>query len=140
MFKETDLDEFINKMFESGSKSSDNDIKTGLKNFRKYLDDTNMCSGEYLQKLDKIIECSDELVSLKSKINSLDVTSLIETSQPTAKKELPKQKKINRMPSYQPSSNNHRSHYVYDQSSSCYGSSPTYSSSCGGGGSTYRGC
>ena len=76
MFDEAQLNEFINRMFYN-AKNSNHDIKEGLKTFRKYLEETSMCTSEYLKKIDKIIECSDELIALKTKIGSIDVTTLI---------------------------------------------------------------
>ena len=39
MFDEEQLNEFINRMFENAN-STDNSVKEGLTNFRKYLKDT----------------------------------------------------------------------------------------------------
>jgi hypothetical protein len=139
MFNVENLNEFVNKMFDNGIKSN-NDVKIGLTNFRKYLEDTSMCDNEYLEILDKIIECSEELLALKRKITNLDVVLFIETS--INKDNLvasPKQKKVG--------TKKNRSVIT---SSSCMGSSVTssrcgtspsyssYSSSCGGGSYTSR--
>lgn len=139
MFDEKQLNEFINKIFNNAVESRNNNtsIKEGLATFRKYLDETNMCTSEYLEKLDKIILCSNELLALKVKVTSLDVTSIIEsTPKPTSKPnnlsnypDQSKEKKKSLQPSYNPTGN-HRQHYVEE----------TYSSSCGGGRTTYRGC
>ena len=59
MFSEEQLNEFVNKMFENASNSTNNNAKEGLSTFRKYLGETNMCSPEYLKKLDKKIELGD---------------------------------------------------------------------------------
>jgi len=158
MFKNTDLDEFVNKMFESATNNKESDVKGGLTTFKKYLEETSMCSPEYLTKLQKIIDCSEELLALKSKASLVDVTTLfkIEPEVVYRKEEQPKQKKkekkIEKQPSYTPSGN-HRQHYVHESSNACGGSTPSYSSGCGGsstptyssacGGSptiVYRGC
>lgn len=140
MFNEKELNEFVNRMFENATTSNNNSAKQGLETFRKYLGETNMCSPEYLKKLDKIIACSDELLALKDKIGTIDVTSIIKTEPEKTPSAKEPQKSIGKMPSYQPSTNNHRSHYVESASSSCGGSSSSYSSSCGGPTPTYRGC
>lgn len=143
MFSEKELNEFVNRMFDNAVNNSNDGVKEGLKTFRKYLGETKMCSLEYLKKLDKIIECSSELLALKAKVDSIDVTSIIKTEpeKTPKKKEQPPQKTKGTWPSYQANSNNHRSHYVEPfSSSSCGGSTPSYSSSCGGSSPTYRGC
>ena len=140
MFNVDNLNEFVNKMFDNGIKSN-NDVKVGLTNFRKYLMETSMCDNEYLEILDKIIECSEEILALKRKITNLDVVSFVEDS---INKEnmvaLPKQKKVGT-----------KKNRPIITSNSCMGSSvtssrcgssspsyPTYSSSCGGGSYTSR--
>lgn len=140
MFSEEQLNEFVNRMFDNASKSTNNSAKEGLTTFRKYLGETNMCSSEYLRKLDKIIACSDELLALKAKVGTIDVTSIIKTEPEKTPKAKTPQKTIGSWPTYKPSSNNHRSHYVEPASSSCGGSSLSYSSSCGGSTPSYRGC
>lgn len=125
MFNEKELNEFVNRMFDN-AKTNNDSVRTGLETFRKYLDETNMCSPEYLKKLDKIIECAPELQALKVKVDTLDVASFIEIESKKTPKEKPKQKTIGQMPSYTPSTNNHRSHYVEDSSGSCGGGRPTY--------------
>ena len=77
MFEVENLNEFINKMFTNAIKSR-SDVKEGLVNFRKYLKETSMCDDEYLRVLDKIIECSHELLELKKKMNNLDVVFFVE--------------------------------------------------------------
>ena len=127
MFDEAQLNEFINRMFYN-AKNSNHDIKEALETFRKYLEETSMCTPEYLKKLDKIIECSDELTALKTKIGLIDVTTLIPGEPVVIKRTAPAshQKKIGSMPK----SNSTRKR---EASYTCSGSnSPSYSSSCGG--------
>ena len=117
MFEEEQLNEFINRMFENAN-STNTSVKEGLSNFRKYLKETAMCEDTYIKKLDKIIECSTELLALKRKISTIDVTTLIpddNTKNKPAQKKLGTNKQRNNTPSY---------------SSTCGTSS--YSDSCGG--------
>ena len=139
MFNVDNLNEFVNKMLDNGIKSN-SDVKVGLTNFRKYLAETAMCDNEYLEILDKIIECSEEILALKRKITNLDVVSFIEDS---INKEnmvaTPKQKKVGT-----------KKNRPVITSNSCMGSSITssrcgvspsyssYSDSCGGGSYTSR--
>jgi len=154
MFDEKQLDEFINKMFDNSVNDINNTVKESLTNFKTYLEETEMCTPEYLKKLDKIIDCSDEFLSLKLKLGNIDITSFVETEKKTPAPHKPgpnriKQKKLGEMPTPSPN-NNHRSHYVNDDSSS-YSSGcanrtrsnalkETYSSGCGCSSTTYRSC
>jgi len=135
MFNENDLNEFVNKMIENACKSSNkSNLKTGLSDFKKYLAETKMCSQEYLQKLDKIVKCSDELVSLKMKMGDLDIMTLFNNEEKAAVK----QKKISTKSNNRASSNSCTgSSYT---SSSCGGDSPAYSSVCGGSSSYSNRC
>ncbi len=133
MFSEKELNEFVNRMFDNAS-TNNSDAKEGLQTFRKYLETTKMCSNEYLKKLDKIIECSSELIALKSKIGTLDVTSIIKTEPEKTPRQKPRQKSLG---TYQPSSSCMNS---TSSSSRCGNSSPSYSDSCGGGSSYTNRC
>ena len=83
--QEEQLNEFVNRMFLNATNINAN-VKEGLSNFRKYLKETKMCEESYLKKLDKIIECSSEILALKSKIGNIDVTTLIpQEEKPTVK-------------------------------------------------------
>lgn len=134
MFQEKDLNEFINMMFENAINTK-SDVKEGLVTCRKYLSDTSMCDDEYLRILDKIIECSQELLSLKKKMNNFDIVSFVEQSlNNQVENVVPKKKKktlvrsivSDRCGSSSSSTNNR-----------CGGTS-TYSDSCGGGSYTNR--
>ena len=132
MFQEKDLNEFINMMFVNAINTK-SDVKEGLVTCRKYLSDTSMCDGEYLRILDKIIECSQELLSLKKKMNNFDVVSFVEQSlNNQVENVVPKKKTLvrsivsDRCGSSSSSTNNR-----------CGGTS-TYSDSCGGGSYTNR--
>ena len=121
MFSEKELNEFVNRMFENAAKNNNQTAKEGLQTFRKYLETTKMCTPDYLKKLDKIIECSSELISLKAKVGSIDITSIIKSE--SEKKEEAKQKTLG---TYQSSCMN-------QPTSSRCGSTPSYSDNCGGG-------
>lgn len=130
MFKDNDLDEFINRLIENAINNNNSEqLKKSLTDFKKYLVETKMCSEKNLEKITKIIECSDELIAIKRKIPTFDVMEVFKVAGKDDAIERPKQKKKNTLPSYYPSSKDHRSHYVEG-----------YSSSCGGGSSTYRRC
>ena len=136
MFNVDNLNEFVNKMFDNGIKSN-SDVKVGLTTFRKYLEETSMCDNEYLEILDKIIECSEEILALKRKITNLDVVSFIEDAMNKENMvSTPKQKKVGT-----------KKNRPVITSNSCMGSSITssrcgvsssYSDSCGGGSYTSR--
>lgn len=79
MFQEEDLNEFINKIFDNAIESN-GDVKKGLVMFKKYLDDASLCDYEYLLRVDKIIECSSEILELKKKLDGLDVMFLVENA------------------------------------------------------------
>ena len=132
MFEVENLNEFINMMFECAIKS-DSDVKDGLVTCRKYLADTSMCDDEYLRKLDKIIECSSELLELKKKMNNLDVASFVEHA---LNEQAPKQKKKSPPKRRNIVSDNCMSNI--STSSRCGSSSSSSSSSCGGGSYTNR--
>lgn len=139
MFNVDNLNEFINKMFDNGIKSN-SDVKVGLTNFRKYLAETSMCDNEYLEILDKIIECSEEILALKRKITNLDVVSFIEVS---INKEnmvtTPKQKKVGTKRNKPITSSNSSNRSVVSTSHSdyCYGG-VSYSDRCGPSGYSSR--
>lgn len=133
MFQEKDLNEFINMMFENAINTK-SDVKEGLITCRKYLKDTSMCDDEYLSKLDKIIECSQELLELKKKINNLDVASFVEHALNNQTQTItPKQKKKSPPKRRSIVSDNCMSNS--STNSRCGGSS---NSRCGGGSYTDR--
>lgn len=142
MFDEEQLNQFVNKMIENASKTTNKThAREGLRDFKKYLSETHMCTPEYLKKLEKIIECCDELVALKGKVSSLDVTTLFNeeatVKQPQANKGYQKTLGTKPAPKKQVSSTCGGSAPSY--SSRC-SSEPSYSSSCGGGSSYSNRC
>lgn len=138
MFNVENLNEFINRMFDNGIKSNSN-VKSGLTTFRKYLVDTSMCDEEYLQILDKVIECSDELLALKKKINTIDVVSFVENALNKENKvSAPKQKKVGTKKNRPVVTSSNSCMGSITTSSRCGSSYSSYSDSCGGGSYTSR--
>lgn len=133
MFSEKELNEFVNRMFDNAAKNNNETAKEGLQTFRNYLETTKMCSQEYLKKLDKIIECSSELLALKAKVGSIDVTSIIKTEPEKTPRQKPKQKSLGSYPTSLCMNST-------PSSSHCGNSTPSYSSSCSGGSSYTNRC
>ena len=132
MFEVENLNEFINRMFDNAIESN-SDVKIGLTMFRKYLAETSMCDLEYLKVLDKVIECSKELIELKKKFDNMDVVLFVEDTIKNQKK--PKQKRKS------PSKNNYvtsNSCGTGRSSDRCGSDSSSYSDRCGGGSYTSR--
>lgn len=141
MFEEEQLNEFVNRMFDNANNANSN-VKEGLSNFRKYLKETKMCEESYLKKLDKIIECSSEILALKRKIGNIDVTTLIpQEEKPTVKAP---QKTLGTMPrtstTRKKTTSNVCGGSTPSYSNTCSNSSSSYSSSCGGGSSYSNRC
>ena len=137
MFNVEDLNEFVNRMFDNAIKSN-NSVKMGLTNFRRYLLETSMCEEKYLAVLAKVISCADELLALKRKMPSIDVVSFIEDAMNKENKlssSKQKEKSIKKN-SHVTTSNSCIGSSI--TSSRCGSSSPSYSSSCGGGSYTSR--
>ncbi|MBR3898473.1 MAG: hypothetical protein IKJ43_04265 [Bacilli bacterium] len=116
MFNEEEIIEFINRIINSPN-IDDSEIKTNITKFYEYIVLTNMCDDETLKKVSTIIECLNEILALKKKIEYIDVNSLISKS--------------NNPKNYQKIPNNrHFCHYESGGYSSSCGSSRTYSSHC----------
>ena len=141
MFSEKDLNEFVNRMFDNAT-NANSSVKEGLSNFRKYLKETKMCEESYLKKLDKIIECSSEILALKGKLGNIDVATLIPQEENTIvkaqQKTLVKKPKPSDAKKEQTSSVCGNAPVRYNNI--CFGSSSSYSSSCGGGSSYTSRC
>lgn len=141
MFDEEQLNEFVNRMFDNAT-NTNSSVKEGLSNFRKYLKETKMCEESYLKKLDKIIECSSEILALKRKLGNIDVTTLIpQDEKPNVKAP---QKTLGTMPRTSTTRKRQTSNLcggsTPSYSSSCSSSTPSYSNSCGGGSSYTSRC
>lgn len=141
MFDEEQLNEFVNRMFDNAT-NTNSSVKEGLSNFRKYLKETKMCEESYLKRLDKIIECSSEILALKAKLGNIDITTLIpQDEKPSVKAP---QKTLGTMPRTSATRKRQTSN-IYggstpSYSSSCSSSTPSYSNSCGGGSSYTSRC
>lgn len=125
MFDEEQLDLFINKMFDNAVRS-ENSVKDSLQSFRTQLATTNMCSPDYLKKIDKLIECSTEILALKEKVPSLTATSVVQPKPEKTTKTKQKQKSLGTYPTSSSCMNS------TPVSNRCGTSSPSYSDSCGG--------
>lgn len=125
MFDEEQLDLFINKMFDNAVRS-ENSVKESLQSFRTQLATTNMCSSDYLKKIDKLIECSTEILALKEKVPTLTATSVVQPKSEKTTKTKQKQKTLGTYPTSSSCMNSTPS------SNRCGASSPSYSDSCGG--------
>lgn len=131
MFNDNDLLEFIGKIINKGDSSDVSVIKDNMTKFRDYLELTKMCSNEVLQGMDIVIGCTDELVALKDKIGSIDISSIIKQKDETkASKEKIIGSKKKSIGQYE---DKHYCHY----GTISYDTPSYYSSSCGGG-SSYR--
>jgi len=116
MFNEEEIIEFINRIINFPN-IEDSEIKTNITKFYEYISLTNMCNEETLKKVSVIIDCLNEILKLKKKLEYVDISSLI--SKPNKEKELRKTP-----------NNRHFSHYESGGYSSSCGSSRTYSSHC----------
>lgn len=126
MFERQDLIDFVGKIISQSTQKEE--TKRNLKQFRSYLDLTKMADDNTLSDLDQVIDCTDELLTIKEKLGSCDISALLEntTSDKPKKKVKREQETI---------------HYHHYHSVPC-GSSyePSYwSTGCSGQRSTYRG-
>ena len=127
MFVGTDVIEFINKIINQSDVKDKDKVKQNITKFREYLRLTCMCDETTLTDIDLILSCIDELMILKSKLGIVDVMSIFEGREDTKQ---PRRLAKTRQSLYD---EKHYRHYSSGSNSSCGSSSPTYSSSCGGG-------
>lgn len=126
MFERQDLIEFVGKIINQSTKKEE--IKRNLKQFRSYLDLTKMADDNTLSDLNQVIDCTDELLTIKEKLGSCDISALLEktTSDKPKKKVKREQETI------------HYHNYHSDPCGTSY--EPSYwSTGCSGQRSTYRG-
>lgn len=138
MFLEKDLIEFINKLINQSSQSKE-ETKANINQFQEYLELTKMASTDTLKNLEQVVSCLDEVLTLKEKLGTFDITTLFPKEEVQQKKVKVKEKKkepepITTKTSPTPYVEKHYHHYEsytpsYISSSSCGG---------GGGGSSYR--
>ena len=126
MFERQDLIDFVGKIINQSEKK--NETKRNLEQFRSYLDLTKMADEKTLRDLDQVIDCTDELLAIKEKLGTCDITSLLESTTDTKSKKKVKREK----------GNIHYSYYHRDPCTPSY--EPSYwSTGCSGQRNTYRG-
>ena len=126
MFERQDLIDFVGKIINESDKKEE--TKRNLKQFRSYLDLTKMVDENTLSDLDQIINCTDELLIIKEKLGTCDITTLLESTMDTKSKKKVKREK----------ENIHYSYYHRDPCRASY--EPSYwSTGCNGQRNTYRG-
>lgn len=124
MFLGNDIIEFIDKMIDIKDISNEDKIKN-IEKFRDYLKLTKTIDDTTLNSIDKIISCLPEILKLKQKLGSFDLTSILKEEQEKIdKKDNLKAKQV--IKKYE---EKHYHHY-YDSSSSGCGCSSTPSRSC----------
>ena len=125
MFDCDEIIEFINKIINRANNSNRKEIIENVNTFVNYLKLTKSLSTKDLKKVDKIVDCIDELINLKIKMNlsKIDIESII-----SEEKEITSNPKIitKSYPNYE---EKHYIHYDTD-----------YTSSCGGGYRYRSGC
>lgn len=124
MFLGNDIIEFIDKMIDIKDISNEDKIKN-IEKFREYLILTKTIDDTTLSSIDKIISCLPEILELKQKLGSFDLTSILKEEQENIdKNDNLKAKQV--VKKYE---QKHYNHY-YDSSSSGCSCSSTPSRSC----------
>ena len=131
MFLQSDILEFINKIINQSKASDKIEVKQNITKFRDYLKLTQMVDSTTIEGIDIIIDCIDELMTLKGKLGDVDVTMIFQNKEESISK--PRKLEKTRQSMYD---EKHYKHYVKDSSSS----SSIYSSNCGMGSPSYRSC
>lgn len=145
MFLTNDVLEFINKIINQSDVSQKELVKENIMKFRKYLELTQMADKVTLANIDVIVDCLDELMTLKNKLGNVDVTEIFKGREESVDKK--RKLESNGQSVYD---NKHYKHYQRDissncgngsvtRNSSCQSSSVSYSSSCGCN-LSYRNC
>lgn len=129
MFKEQDLLDFINKIINQTNQNQEQ-VKANILQFQEYLSLTKMASEDTLNNLGQVLLCLDEVLALKEKLGTFDISTLMTKSSPKEESNKVKEKKIK--PSSTPYTEKHYHHYgsytpTYTTSNSC-GSSNNYNS------------
>lgn len=144
MFDQNNIIEFINKLVNQVDSCENEEVEANLRKFRAYLELTQMCDGETLAKVDKVLECYDSLVNIKASFGFVDVSSLFAKEKETEGKKLVKKRPARKVQPKDEYEDKHYRHYSssYHEpvvSSGC-GGSVSYSSGCGCGSSYRSGC
>ena len=134
MFNEENIIEFINKIINQADVNAKYETQENIRKFRTYLDLTQMCDEETLDKIDKVLDCYDSLMNLKESFGYVDVSSLFSKakeercSKKLEKKMLNRQKQVQRTRTE--NEDKHYHHYSGGFGESTWSS---WASSCGGG-------
>lgn len=145
MFDQNNIIEFINKLINQVDSCENEEVEENLRKFRAYLELTQMCDGETLAKVDKVLDCYDSLVNIRASFGFVDVSSLFAKEKENEGKKLVKKKPVRKV--QQPKDEYEDKHYHHYSSSyhepvvsSGCGGSVSYSSGCGCGSSYRSGC
>lgn len=136
MFLENDLIEFINKLINQSGQNKE-EIKTNIVQFQDYLKLTKMASEDAIQNIEQVVSCLDEVLTLKEKLGTFDITTLFPGEENQQKKVKVKEKKKeteHTSPNTSPPPYIEKHYHHYETYTPSYVSS----SSCGGGGGSYR--
>lgn len=123
MFEREDLLDFVNVIINQSTGKEE--TKYILTEFMDYLDLAKLTDPDTLSELEQIISCTDEVISIKEKLGSCDIHTLVDGAK--EKIEVKEKKRTPRETVHY-----HHYHYSYEPSS--------YSSSCSGGGSYSSSC
>lgn len=76
MFEEQEIIEFLNRIINSPN-INHYKIKNNVKKFYDYLVLTEMCDDIFLSKLNKIIDCLDEIIVIKETFGDISLNDLL---------------------------------------------------------------
>lgn len=136
MFEREDVVLFINKII-NGDTANRDVIKRNIRQFSEYLQLTKMTTDESLKDLEQLMDCLDEILSLKEKMGVCDITTMFALKDEN-KDTIKVLEKVKEEPTYKvlKEDSYREKHYNH------YYSSPRYtsSSSCSGGGGVRSSC
>ena len=79
MMDNDSIKSFIKEIVENGSISNKEETKNLLKNFKSYLETTTNISSDEINKIEKIVDCLDEIFIIKDKLgSSIDIYSFLD--------------------------------------------------------------
>lgn len=148
MFNEENIIEFINKLINHVDEVENKEVEENLRKFRAYLELTQMCDDETLSKVDKVLECYDSLIDLKTTFGFVDVSSLFLKEKEVEGRKLVKKRSTKPVRPVRPLKDEYEDKHYRHYSSSYHepvvssgcGGSVSYSSGCGCGSSYRSGC
>ena len=148
MMNADSIKSFIKEIVENGNVSNKEETKNLLKNFKNYLETTTNISADEISKIEKILDCLDEIFIIKDKLGScVDIDSFLDIEKEKStniceEKVKVKEKKIDN----NDFSSKHYGHYIKDTqsryspdfryTSNSRTSSSNHSSFCGGSSSS----